>query len=250
MNYSKSVTALVNLNRVKEARATVAEAAAKKLDSPDIRFALYQLAFLQSDEAAMAEQVSWAAERPGDDSVLLYYQADTAAYYGQLNKARELSRQAVAAAERAGRKERAAGCEAAAGLREALFGNGAEAKRFAANALKHSNGRDVQFMAGLALAMVGDRDKAVELADALKSRYPGRHHRAIQLSADDLRTDCTGRPRSSASPGILEEGSPVRTGTGRQQHLLDVSLSCVYSRAGVSWRRTTAPLLRRNFRKY
>jgi outer membrane protein assembly factor BamD (BamD/ComL family) len=73
---------------------------------------------------------------------------------------------------RAGRKERAAGCEAAAALREALFGNGAEAKRFAANALKGSNGRDVQFVAGLALAMVGDREKAVQLADALKSRFP------------------------------------------------------------------------------
>jgi tetratricopeptide (TPR) repeat protein len=172
VNYGNLVTALVNLNRVKEAKAAATEAAAKKLDSPDLRVALYQLAFLQSDEAAMSEQVQWAAERPGDDSVLLYYQADTAAYYGQLNKARELSRQAVAAADRAGRKERAAASEAAAGLREALFGNGAEAKRFAANALKHSNGRDVQFIAGLALAMVGDREKAVEMADALKSHYP------------------------------------------------------------------------------
>jgi serine/threonine protein kinase/tetratricopeptide (TPR) repeat protein len=172
VNYGNLVTALVNLNRVKEAKAAATEAAAKKLDSPDLRVALYQLAFLQSDEVAMSEQVQWAAERPGDDSVLLYYQADTAAYYGQLNKARELSRQAVAAADRAGRKERAAASEAAAGLREALFGNGAEAKRFAANALKHSNGRDVQFIAGLALAMVGDREKAVEMADALKSHYP------------------------------------------------------------------------------
>jgi len=172
LNYGNLVTALVNLNRVKEAKAAATEAAAKKLDSPDLRVALYQLAFLQSDEVAMSEQVQWAAERPGDDSVLLYYQADTAAYFGQLNKARELSRQAVAAADRAGRKERAAGSEAAAGLREALFGNGAEAKGFAANALKHSNGRDVQFIAGLALAMVGDREKAVEMADALKSHYP------------------------------------------------------------------------------
>jgi len=104
--------------------------------------------------------------------VLLYYQADTAAYLGQLNKARELSRQAAASAMRAGRKERAAGCEADAALREALFGNGAEAKRFATNALKSSNGRDVQFVAGLALAMVGDKERAVEFADALKSRFP------------------------------------------------------------------------------
>jgi hypothetical protein len=56
-------------------------------------------------------------------------------------------------------------------LREALFGNGAEAKRNAIAALKSSNARDVQFVAALALAMVGDRGKAVEFADGLKSRF-------------------------------------------------------------------------------
>jgi serine/threonine protein kinase/tetratricopeptide (TPR) repeat protein len=172
VTYSNLIAVLVNLNRVKEARATVAEALAKKLDSPGIRFAMYQLGFLQSDDAAMAEQASWGMDRPGDDAVLLYYQADTAAYYGQLNKARDLSKQAIEAAQRAGRKERAAGCEAAAGLREALFGNGGEAKRYAFEALKASNGKDVQFVASLALAMVGDRDRAVEFADSLKSRFP------------------------------------------------------------------------------
>jgi serine/threonine protein kinase/tetratricopeptide (TPR) repeat protein len=172
VTYSNLIAVLVNLNRVKEARSTVAEAQAKKLDSPGIRFAMYQLGFLQSDDAAMAEQASWGMDRPGDDAVLLYYQADTAAYYGQLNKARELSKQAIEAAQRAGRKERAAGCEASAGLREALFGNGGEAKRYAFEALKASNGKDVQFVASLALAMVGDRDRAVEFADSLKSRFP------------------------------------------------------------------------------
>ncbi len=172
VGYSNTLGVLVNLNRVKEARAMAAEAAAKKIDSPDIRFDLYQLAFLQSDDKGMADQISWAADRPDDDAVMLYYQADTAAYYGQLNMARDLSRQAVGSAERAGRPERAAGCEAAAGLREALFGNGAEAKRHATTALKSSNARDVQFVSTLALAMVGDEEKAVEFADALKSRFP------------------------------------------------------------------------------
>src|SRR5260370_9256392 len=127
--YSNRLGVLVNLNRVKEARARAAEAAAKKIDSPDIRFDLYQLAFLQSDDKGMADQISWAADRPDDDAVMLYYQADTAAYYGQLNMARDLSRQAVGSAERAGRPERAAGCEAAAGHRGGLCGKTPAAKR-------------------------------------------------------------------------------------------------------------------------
>jgi serine/threonine protein kinase/tetratricopeptide (TPR) repeat protein len=172
LEYGNILTIYVNMNRIKEARAAAAEAAAKKLDSPGIRFELYQLAFLQGDTAGMADQLAWAAERPSDDAVLLYYEADTAAYYGQLNKARDLSRQAVLAAERAGHSERAAGCDAAAGLREALFGNGAEARKYATRSLKATNARDIQFVAALAMAMVGDRDQAVEFADALKSRFP------------------------------------------------------------------------------
>jgi eukaryotic-like serine/threonine-protein kinase len=172
VSYSNILSVLVNLNRVKEARAIATEAAARKVDSSGIRFTLYQLGFLQSDDAVMADQVSWTADRPGDDAVMLYYEADTAAYYGQLNKARDLSRQAIAAAGRAQRPERAAVCQAAAGLREALFGNGAEAKRNAGAALKSSNARDVQFLSALALAMVGDKERAVEFADALKSRFP------------------------------------------------------------------------------
>src|SRR5207244_9795796 len=53
LNYGNLMTVLVNMNRAKEAHATAAEAASKKLDSPDMRYALYQLAFLQSDDAGM-----------------------------------------------------------------------------------------------------------------------------------------------------------------------------------------------------
>src|SRR5262249_20872595 len=123
-------------------------------------------------DGAMEKAVAWAAERPEDQSLMLYYQADTAAYIGQLAEARELSRRCVAAAELAGRKERAAGCEGAGALREALFGNGAEAKKLAAAALAHSSARDVEFVAALAFALVGDKEKAAEAADLLKSRYP------------------------------------------------------------------------------
>ena len=172
VGYSNLLTVMVNLNRANEAEKFAAEVAAKKLDSAGIRLALYQLAFLKSDDARMAAQINWAGEHESAESVLPCYQADTAAYFGQLNKARELSRQAVAEAQRAGRKERAAGCEAQAALREALFGNGAEARRFAGNALRNSGGRDPLFLGGLALALVGDSDKAVQVAEGLKAGFP------------------------------------------------------------------------------
>jgi tetratricopeptide (TPR) repeat protein len=170
--YGNTVGVLVNLNQFEEARAIAAEALAKKLDSSDLRAAMYQLAFVQNDVASMGQQVRWAAEHTDAQSLMLYYHAETAAYFGHLSKARELSRQAIAMADLAGTKESSAAREGTEALREALFGNGDQAKRIATSALNHSNARDVQFAAGLSFALAGDKKKAIKIADAMTSRYP------------------------------------------------------------------------------
>jgi predicted Zn-dependent protease/predicted Ser/Thr protein kinase len=172
MSYAKLVIGYVYLNRLEEARATVEEAQAKKLDSPGLHIFLYLLAFLKNDAAGMAQQVAWAADKPRVEDVLLGYEADTAAYSGRLRKAREFSRRAVALAERAEKKEAAAGYESAAAVREALFGNAAEARQWAAAALALSTGPSVQYGAALALAIAGDAARAQALANDLGKRFP------------------------------------------------------------------------------
>jgi len=176
-SYAGVVYFYLSLNRLEEGRATAEEAQAKNLDSTYLRFALYMLAFLQNDTAGMAQQVAWAAGKPGVENVLLANEADTAAYSGRLGKARELSQQAVASAERAQERETAARYEADAALREALFGNAAEARDRAGVALGLSAGRDVQYGAALALALGGAtaREQVQEiekLADDLVRRFP------------------------------------------------------------------------------
>jgi len=116
--------------------------------------------------------VLWSAGKPGVEDVLLGLEADTAAYSGQLGKAREFSRQAVASAERAEEKETAAGYKADAAVRETLFGNAAEARQRTKAVLGFSNGRDVQFGAALALAFAGDAIRSQLLADDLAKRFP------------------------------------------------------------------------------
>jgi len=76
----------------------------------------------------------------------------------------------VASAERAEEKETAAGYEAVAALREALFGNSTEARERAAAALALSTGREVQYGTALALAFAGDATRAQALADDLAKR--------------------------------------------------------------------------------
>jgi tetratricopeptide (TPR) repeat protein/predicted Ser/Thr protein kinase len=172
VSYAYLVYPYLNLNRLEEARAIAEEAQAKKLDPPLLRGALYRLAFLKNDPAGMAQQVAWSAGKPGVEDLLLAYEADTAAYSGRLGKAREFSRRAVASAERAEERETAAGYETEAALREAFFGNAAEARQRAAAALALSAGRDVQYGAALALALAGDASRAQTLADDLGKQFP------------------------------------------------------------------------------
>jgi len=68
LNYGNLMTVLVNMNRAREAHATAAEAASKKLDSPDMRYAFVSAGVPASDDAGMAEQVNWSADRAGDEA--------------------------------------------------------------------------------------------------------------------------------------------------------------------------------------
>jgi tetratricopeptide (TPR) repeat protein len=169
--YATLSFAYLNLNRFDEAKTTAEEGQAKNLDSPELRFILYMLAFLKNDAAEMAQQVAWSARKLGAEDVLLVNEADTAAFSGRLKEGREFSRRAMDSAEHAGEKETAETYSAASGLREALFGNAGEARRRATFALGRTAGREVQYSAALALAYAGDEGRAQALTDDLGKRF-------------------------------------------------------------------------------
>ena len=150
---------LVTLNyllseRVEDAVATAKEAHAKGLDS-DLGAVLYGIAFYRDDTAEMARQGASAIGKPGEEDLLLAMEADTAAYFGHVGKARNFSQRAVVSADRAGEKETAAGYYAVSALREALVGDGYRARQLATTAERLSSGREVDFGVALALAYAG-----------------------------------------------------------------------------------------------
>jgi len=171
LDYVGLVNSYLFLNRLQQAQATVKEASARGLDSALVGGTLYSLAFLQNDKAEMARQVALVAGKTGEEDSLLAMESDTAAYSGHIGNAREFSRRAVGSTEHAGEKETAATYGAVSALREALFGNAAEARRRAALALSPSTGRDVQYAAALALAYSGDDGRAQVLAADLGKRF-------------------------------------------------------------------------------
>jgi serine/threonine protein kinase/tetratricopeptide (TPR) repeat protein len=159
------------LNQLDEAKTAFDQALARKLDSGNLRGAMYYLAFLRGDSAQMEQQVAWGAGKPGDEDVLLSVQSDTDAYYGRASKARDFSRRASDSAVRADSKESAALWQVNAALREAELGDTASAKQGATEALALSSGRDVKVAAALTLARIGDVSRATALMGELQKSY-------------------------------------------------------------------------------
>jgi DNA-binding winged helix-turn-helix (wHTH) protein/Tfp pilus assembly protein PilF len=206
--YFDLLCSYMSLDRLDEAQSTVEEAQAKNFDSLFLRVLLYQLRFLQNDAAGMSQQVAWAASKPGAEDALLGLEAKTAAFSGRLERARELSRQTVASAKRSEEPELAAGYEADAALREALFGNPTEARDRAAVALELSNSWYVQSLTALALAFGDDAARAETLADALDKRFP--EHTIVQsYYLPTLRAQLAlGRNDSSKAIELLQSATP------------------------------------------
>jgi tetratricopeptide (TPR) repeat protein len=172
LTYGNLVISYICMNRLQEAQTTAKEAQAKNLDSTDLHLYQYEMGFLKHDTSEPALQIKWAMGKPGPESLLLYFEANSAAYSGQLNKSLELFHRAEASAERAGEKDRAAGTEATAALYESLFGNVAEARKRATEASAQSIGKDVKFVAALALALAGDSSGAQRTAEDLAEHFP------------------------------------------------------------------------------
>jgi serine/threonine protein kinase/tetratricopeptide (TPR) repeat protein len=161
-------------NRLDDAKKEIEQAQEHKLEGDLLHWGIYQLAFLKGDDAEMERQVVWAAGKPGIEDLLLSWQSDTEAYYGQLGKARDFSRRAVDAAIRADSKETAALWQVNAALREAEFGNTAAAKQDVAAALTLAPGRDVKLFAALTLARIGETARAKAIVTELEKSYPSQ----------------------------------------------------------------------------
>jgi len=170
--YANLVNGYLQLKRVDQALATVREAQASNIDSPEIHVNLYWADFLQHDTAGMEREAAGVEKKAGYEDQMLNYESDTALYGGQLGKARILARRAVEAARKNGDNEAAAIYAAQAAVREALVGNADSAKQQAQGALASSTCKDAEALSAIALAIAGDSRQAQRLADDLKKRFP------------------------------------------------------------------------------
>ena len=170
--YAPLVSGYLQLNRLDEAKATGREAEHHNIDYPEVHLNLYWVNFLQHDATGMEREAAGMIGRPGHEDQMLNYEADTAAYGGQIAKARELTQRAVEAARKVDEKEAPALYLANAAVREALLGNSSLAKQQAQAALAISNSRDAEALAAIALGLTDNSMQATRLADDLARRFP------------------------------------------------------------------------------
>jgi eukaryotic-like serine/threonine-protein kinase len=160
------------LNRFDDARKTYDEAMGRKLDDDVLHLVRYGIAVLQSDVKVMSEQAGWFADRPEVENEMLALEAETEGYAGHLNKARELTRQAMDSALRADNKAAASIWELEGAFREEIFGELDARERATAATNIAPDSPETQEFGALVLAGSGDIKRAESLMQDLQKRFP------------------------------------------------------------------------------
>src|SRR5271157_39441 len=223
--YDNLATTLLALQRFDEARKVIAEAQARKLDDYMLHNALYALAFLGKDSAAMTDQQQWFKGK-AEENLGLSLASDTEACAGLLGKAQELTNLAKDTAIRADSKETAAIWLENAGLREAAFGNTTKARQAAAEGLKLApESQGVTAEAALAFAMAGDTVRAESLANDLNNRFPlDTQMQSLWLPAIRAQLALGRKDPSAAISQLQAAAGPIEFG----QITFVTNLSCLH----------------------
>ena len=190
--YRNLESAFVRLDRFAEAREVLAKARLQHLEGARLHQRLLELAYIEGDQTAAANEIQWYAGKP-EEYFSFAAQAANADALGQRGHAGKLYRSAADAAERRGLSGVAGEFKDADALAEALTGNCRATRRVGRPAL--------------ALALCGDAATAEKLAGETSKIFPGGTlWNAVQLpaihAAMELRRDHPATAVELLSPAI------------------------------------------------
>src|SRR5438067_2198842 len=163
--------AFIYLNRFDEARQVIQEALAQGLESTTTHSHRYSIAFVQGDAAAMKQQIDWVSGRP-DEYLAQAWQAEVAAFGGQLRKEREFNGRTVELALQHELKEAAAQFLAGQAVTEAVFGQSNRVGDLVARAFDIFRSRAAVAIAANAFSLCGGSARAQPLMDEYSRRLP------------------------------------------------------------------------------
>jgi serine/threonine protein kinase/tetratricopeptide (TPR) repeat protein len=165
--------AYVGLGRFDEAKATIDQGMAQKLDVPNFHRLLYSLAFVQNNPPAMERELSILASKGPEATAISYgLAAGTEAYGGRMEKARGFFERSRAAFEANHTNEAAAEVLALLAMSEAAVGDALGARKDAEAALAINSSVHVKMNVANAFARAGDAGRAEALAAEIARERP------------------------------------------------------------------------------
>jgi Tfp pilus assembly protein PilF len=217
---------LMALQRFDEARKSIQQSLAKKMEDLLFHSQLYAIAFLAADAGGMEQEQKWFEAHPDDSNFGISIAADTEAQGGRLAKARELSKKAADSAVHADAKENGGIWLENNAIAEAAFGNPSQARQQAAEGLKLApDSQGVNVEAGLAYAMAGDTARAESMAQDLNRRYPlDTHMQALWLPGIQGQISLDRKNPARAIEGLQKASGDLEYG----QITFVANLSCLY----------------------
>jgi len=164
--------ALMRLNRYDESLAVLNRAFQQlKLDSEPMHTWVYNIAFIRSDAATMKHEVESLSGKQ-NEYIALDWQTNSASFAGHWRLAQDFSRRSIDLAAHNNAKEVAAQYVAEEALRAAVFGQCAQTKSAAVQALSFEHNQVSLTRSSLALALCGEVAQAQSLVDELAKQYP------------------------------------------------------------------------------
>jgi tetratricopeptide (TPR) repeat protein len=169
--YGNAAAAYMKQNRFEEAKATITEGLRRGFSPPLPQIALYQIAFLQRDAAAMKATEEAATGQPWEFGIQSV-QTEIIGFAGRLKDAREISVRASEGAARLKLTEFAAAAKMSIAKMEAAAGYHQRARETAMAALAMTDSINLQLDAAVVLAAANDPVRAETMIDKLSATAP------------------------------------------------------------------------------
>ena len=169
--YENTALAYAGLNRFEEARATLRAGLQRRPSSWSFHLELAGVDWAEGKEAEMEKELTAASADPAGELAVMGFRARLAGARGQIRQSHELARRTQEGFDRKKMQGRADIEAGLAGL-DALVGDKAVAIAEATEALRVSQTFYVKWNSAMALAVAGQPQKALALADEIQKERP------------------------------------------------------------------------------
>ena len=171
--YVNLALAYAGLNRMEEAKATVARGLQRAPGNAALHLTLAGIAWNQNDAATMEREISAAETGAADGAVsALGMRAAYAAGHGRYTQMREFMQKMQEAAAKSNLPEGVASADTQRSAWEALAGFRSQAKQLAEGALKTTPPPATALNAAIVLAFLGESDRALKIAEDTAMERP------------------------------------------------------------------------------